>query len=348
MADASELGWRVVNEYVTNPLASDSEDEKRIYKAEARATRKYNAEKVKKRKRARSAPYWKQSPKQQNFDQPTVVASSQQPARRPPGLCFACGKPGHWKGSPECTVTGQSNNKISSDSLILDKTIMTHNSEVRCINEQVSLYECNFVLSTETESTVLNDQVTDDSQKVLSPIGRLQNCVSKWKEATNSKYIVDVVENGYKLPLKEQPSSVCLRNDKSARENLPFVRSEVQSLSQKGVVSKTNEIPYVVNPLTVAYNKKGKPRLVLDCRHINKCLHLFKVKFEDIRVAEAIFEENSYLYTWDLSSAYHHISISRDHISLLGFSIPDQDGNIMYYVFNSLPFGINSLIAQTS
>ena len=342
MADASELGWRVVNEYVTNPLASDSEDEKRIYKAEARATRKYNAEKVKKRKRSRSAPYWKQSPKQQNFDQPTVVASSQQPARRPPGLCFACGKPGHWKGSPECTVTGQSNNKISSDSLILDKTIMTHNSEVRCINEQVSLYECNFVLSTETESTVLNDQVTDDSQKVLSPIGRLQNCVSKWKEATNSKYIVDVVENGYKLPLKEQPSSVCLRNNKSARENLPFVRSEVQSLSQKGVVSKTNEIPYVVNPLTVAYNKKGKPRLVLDCRHINKCLHLFKVKFEDIRVAEAIFEENSYLYTWDLSSAYHHISISRDHISLLGFSIPDQDGNIMYYVFNSLPFGIKT------
>ena len=181
MTDASELGWRVVNEYVTNPLASDSEDEKRIYKAEARATRKYNAEKVKKRKRSRSAPYWKQSPKQQNFDQPTVVASSQQPARRPPGLYFACGKPGHWKGSPECTVTGQSNNKISSDSLILDKTIMTHNSEVRCINEQVSLYECNFVLSTETESTVLNDQVTDDSQKVLSPIGRLQNCVSKWK-----------------------------------------------------------------------------------------------------------------------------------------------------------------------
>ena len=26
MADASELGWRVVNEYVSNPLASDSDD----------------------------------------------------------------------------------------------------------------------------------------------------------------------------------------------------------------------------------------------------------------------------------------------------------------------------------
>ena len=82
-----------------------------------------------------------------------------------------------------------------------------------------------------------------------------------------------------------------------------------QNLLKKGVVSKTNAIPYVVNHLTVAYNRKCKPRLVLDCRHINKCLHFFKIKFEDIRVAEAVFEENSYLYTWDLSSAYHHISI---------------------------------------
>ncbi|KAH3694457.1 hypothetical protein DPMN_081897 [Dreissena polymorpha] len=30
MADTSELGWRVVNEYTTNPIASESEDEKRI------------------------------------------------------------------------------------------------------------------------------------------------------------------------------------------------------------------------------------------------------------------------------------------------------------------------------
>ena len=30
MVDASELGWMVVIEYVVNPLASDSEDEKRM------------------------------------------------------------------------------------------------------------------------------------------------------------------------------------------------------------------------------------------------------------------------------------------------------------------------------
>ncbi|KAH3779199.1 hypothetical protein DPMN_180681 [Dreissena polymorpha] len=51
MADTSELGWRVVNKYTTNPIASDSEDEKRIQKAEARAIRKAKSDKGKKPRR---------------------------------------------------------------------------------------------------------------------------------------------------------------------------------------------------------------------------------------------------------------------------------------------------------
>lgn len=34
-------------------------------------------------------------------------------------------------------------------------------------------------------------------------------------------------------------------------------------------MSKVDSAPAVVNPLTVACGKGGKPRLVLDCRHIN-------------------------------------------------------------------------------
>ena len=92
----------------------------------------------------------------------------------------------------------------------------------------------------------LNDQVTSDatSQEVVSPVGSLKNCISKWKQATTSKYIVDVVQNGYRLPLREQPTKVCLRNNKSTRENLPFERSEVQNLLKKGIVSKTDDMPF--------------------------------------------------------------------------------------------------------
>ncbi|KAK3093655.1 hypothetical protein FSP39_018533 [Pinctada imbricata] len=42
----SDNGWRVVQEYETHQLASDSDDEKRIVKAEARAAKKVREEKA--------------------------------------------------------------------------------------------------------------------------------------------------------------------------------------------------------------------------------------------------------------------------------------------------------------
>lgn len=40
LADSSELGRRVVDEYEKNPIASDTDDEEKIYKADARASKK--------------------------------------------------------------------------------------------------------------------------------------------------------------------------------------------------------------------------------------------------------------------------------------------------------------------
>ena len=128
----------------------------------------------------------------------------------------------------------------------------------------------------------------------MSPAGRLKTHVDKWREATNSIYICSIIENGYKLPLKKVPHSIFLRNNKSASMNMSFVQEGIGEL-EKEIISEKATRPYIVNPLTVAYNKKGKARLVLDCRHINKFLHELKVKFEDIKIAEQTFDENSYL-----------------------------------------------------
>ena len=51
LVDKSEFGWATVNEYLSDELASDFDDEKRNYRAERRAERKLNQE-----KRRRSRP----------------------------------------------------------------------------------------------------------------------------------------------------------------------------------------------------------------------------------------------------------------------------------------------------
>ena len=39
IADESEMGWKVVDEYIQSEVASDEEDQKRIHRAQSRAAR---------------------------------------------------------------------------------------------------------------------------------------------------------------------------------------------------------------------------------------------------------------------------------------------------------------------
>ena len=87
------------------------------------------------------------------------------------------------------------------------------------------------------------------------------------------------------------------------------------------------------------YNRKGKPSLELDCRHINKYIHTFKYKYEDNKVAEDMFKDGSFLLRFDIISAYHSININQGSRTLLGFSL-QIDGKVRCYVFNSLTFGL--------
>ena len=53
LANSSKLGWKVVQEYESHLLADDSDDEKRMYRATARATRKMKQDQVRFQRRPR-------------------------------------------------------------------------------------------------------------------------------------------------------------------------------------------------------------------------------------------------------------------------------------------------------
>ena len=67
-----------------------------------------------------------------------------------------------------------------------------------------------------------------------------------------SKYIMSVIENGCKLPLKTEPENVELQNNKSARDHTAFVSQEIEKLVDKRCIAKVAHVPKVVNHLTVA------------------------------------------------------------------------------------------------
>jgi hypothetical protein len=94
--------------------------------------------------------------------------------------------------------------------------------------------------------------------------------------------------------------------------------------------------PYVVSPLSVAQNREKK-RLILDLSILNTYVIKQKVKFEDHKVALQYFQKDFYCIKFDLKSGYHHIDISKESQTFLGF-----EWNGKYFCFTVLPFGLSS------
>jgi hypothetical protein len=150
-------------------------------------------------------------------------------------------------------------------------------------------------------------------------------------------YVLDIVDNGYKLPFLSIPRREELNNNKTARDNVTFVSEEIERLVKAGILIKLQYAPTVINALTVAQNAAGKQRLVLDLRGVNPLLHVPKFKFEDFKVASQYFTKGCFMCTFDLKSGYSHIDINVEYQQYLGLEWQSN-----YYMYSSLPFRCSS------
>lgn len=131
------------------------------------------------------------------------------------------------------------------------------------------------------------------------------------------------------------PVNTLLQNNKYAWDNVSFVTDEIRKLASRGCVRMVTEKPNVVNPLSVAYNNKIKPRLVLDCRHVNPHLFQFRFMYEDASVAVETFPEGSYLFSFNFKiriPPYNDVSADATQ-NIFGVWL---GGTVLH---NVLPFG---------
>ena len=170
--------------------------------------------------------------------------------------------------------------------------------------------------------------------------GRLGNCLPFWESIGASQFILDILSNGYFLPLTSHPKDRQFPNHRSAYEEEEFVSESLASLLSRGCIRKVGENEIVVcSPLGVVSNGQ-KLRLILDLRYVNKHLSKFKFKLEDMRTVTQVYRKGDYLVTFDLKSGYHHVLMAREHWRYLGFMWKDTEGRKQYYVFCVLPFGL--------
>ena len=161
--------------------------------------------------------------------------------------------------------------------------------------------------------------------------GSLRSNIHFWKEIEACEFILDVVENGYKLPFQSFPAQKEFKNNKSSLIHSDFVTASIRDLHESNRIVELHSKPHVVSPLSVSANKEKK-RLILDLRYVNQHLERKRVRFEDWKVFQNYLVEDGYLFKFDLKSGYHHIEINLDFQTFLGFSLVFE-GKTRYFAF---------------
>ncbi|CAG2235130.1 unnamed protein product [Mytilus edulis] len=304
IADKSEGGWKTVDEYLSDDVASDSEDEKRIRAADGRAVKKLKTVKQDKRQNIKKRPA-------ESAGGPSSIAHNELGTSVTTVVCMDIGqktvKKGEIQQLPEEHQTERSPDILKVQNVDNFDSFYDYESGTSCINVK----------------------------------NRLKNSLDFWKNINASKFILDLIENGYKIPLINEPESVLLRNNKSALEHKDFVEKAVQELIDASLIEEVSNRPHVVNPLTVSINSSGKGRLILDLRHVNKQVVYSKIKFEDWKTASQFLTSDCFGFAFDLKAGYHHINIFPNHQKYLGFSWKFGE-TVKYFVFTVLPFGLCS------
>ena len=110
LADKSDFGWSLIREYKRNDLPEDSDDDRKIIRAEARArTQAEQSGRLKSRPTNRSESTAlttvAAAASSQCSGKPFPIVQTRAPQAKP-GFCFACNKPGHWRA--QCPYTAKS------------------------------------------------------------------------------------------------------------------------------------------------------------------------------------------------------------------------------------------------
>ena len=152
-----------------------------------------------------------------------------------------------------------------------------------------------------------------------------------------------MVKNGYVPQLWENPERYEEPNNKPYEREKKWVKVAVEKLKEARLVEETGrEDLWCVNPLTVAMNSKGKRRLCLDLsRYMNKIVKAPKFKIDSTLAALQVIEKGDYMFSFDLKSAYHQIRMNKNFTKYLGFAIEEGDGRKRYFMYLSLPIGLN-------
>ena len=226
------------------------------------------------------------------------------------------------------------NQEESDLELLNDFSSLGH---IACDESDVSL-----VQSLSNDATYVGRKLTTD----VSVPGNIHKSRFRkfWEnDLKPSDFVLKTLKEGYELPFDTIPPPSFENNNKSAREDMDFVRTEVTRLEKLGCISKVKNRPRCVLPLSSVFSKKK--RVVVDgSRCLNPYLKHRRVRLQDLRDIPDLVKPGCFMVTEDLDSGYWHLSVKSEHRTFLGIHVVEEDGSVSFYVWNVLFLGVSDAV----
>jgi hypothetical protein len=171
--------------------------------------------------------------------------------------------------------------------------------------------------------------------------GRLRECLPHWRKFTRSKFVLSVLETGYRIEWKRGPPPPCSFPNKPGcfGANHAFTCEVIRKLRAQGAIRpcRLDQLRGIL-ALDVHVNAEGKQRLIVDARPVNAFERRRRFKCETMgREGRDVFEGCSFGGSIDISHAYHHIEMTAESSCFLGI-----EWNGEYFAWQVLPFGLSS------
>ena len=175
---------------------------------------------------------------------------------------------------------------------------------------------------------------------VVAIVNPLAQCLPKWKECNVHPWVLNTVENGYKLQFASTPPTFekVIFSQASGRA-ADILQTEILSLLSKNAI---REVPLnqSLNGFYSRYflvkKKGGGVRPILDLRALNRYLKVFRFKMLTNAALLRMMRPGDWYTSLDLKDAYFHIPIYAPHRKFLRFGFR---GRVFEYLV--LPFGMS-------
>ena len=169
--------------------------------------------------------------------------------------------------------------------------------------------------------------------------GRLSRCIESWEKVTDSKWVRNVVSQGYKIPFKYPPDQKYVPTNPVATGPAHDVLvAEAADLLLKEAVVTVNPVSgqYVSSYFAVTKPRSpGKFRPILNLKKFNHSVKKYKFRMEGLKQVRDWIQRDAWFCGMDLKDAYLHIPVCDAFRKYLRFKWLD-----MLLEWCVIPFGL--------